>query len=347
MPTFLWLALRRCTLLLVGFVMLSACEPKQTPMVAETDDEAADFGRTALINAIVKLSESPTSADAYLAFAHRVDELMPLFNRDVKREAELRLCVLAIGPLEAQLEKPQSEQMQMLALTVWPTVLQLPVREKETVDEYILRLCKNELSIECHNVVPEYWPVVINARVWRTLKSRISVAYGRCHWCAKDPDFDDVLETSSESHAEVESLAKDAQSAGRPSAWPLAGKHAAPESSNRHLSFGRKGWVTVQDERPLAGNWRVALAQMRKPGDRVGIHIEPGKSVELLLEVIGEVKAAGYEQMALTTRKREFPYDSMEYSLQVGRKGFEDLGVHKTDTIQVLVEALDYLASKK
>jgi hypothetical protein len=76
-----------------------ACDSKQTPLVAETDDEAADFGRSALRKAVVALAETPTNPKAYEKFADRVRELMPLFSRTVKREAELRLCTLAIAPL--------------------------------------------------------------------------------------------------------------------------------------------------------------------------------------------------------------------------------------------------------
>ncbi len=323
-----------------------ACDANRTPMVAETDEESADFGRTALIEAIVKLSEAPTSPEAFQSFALRVDELMPLFNRDVKREAELRVCVLAIGPLQHQLDEPQSDQMQAFALTVWPSVLQIATRESESVSDYIRRLCDNELEIECNNIVPEYWPHIINARVWRTLKSRINVAYARCHWCEQDPDFAGVLETSRKSHQKVELMAKDAQSVGRPSRWPVAGKHASAKSSVRSLAFRKHGWVTVQKEEPQGGDWRSALSSSYKEGDALGVQIAPGQTVETLLGVLADVGRAGYQKVLLAARKRSFPYESMEYELRPGADGFASLGVRKQDTIQVLVQALDYQASK-
>jgi hypothetical protein len=334
-------------LALAALAVASGCDSSRTPMVAETDDIAADFGRSALIEAVVILSKSPKSPEAFLTFTKRVDELTPFFSRAMKREAELRVCVLAIGPLQANFDAPPVEQMENLGVTVWPAVLQIPVQEGETSSDYVARLCEGELAVECHNVVPEFWPFILNARVWRTLKSRINVAYDRCQWCADDPDFGKILETSRTSHQIVESLAKDARAVGNPRHWPTAGKFASPKSSNVALSFAKEGWVTVQNRRPEDGDWRSALVKVRQDGARISIHVTPEKEVQTLLDVIVEARAAGFKEATLATRKRPFPYELMEYSIRVDRVSFQDLGVRPSDTVQVLVQALDYRVSKK
>ncbi len=325
----------------------AGCDSKRTPMVAETDDVSADFGRTALMEAVVTLSKSPDSPEDFLVFTKRVEELTPFFSRDLAREAEMRVSVLAIGPLHARFDEPQAEQMEILGATVWPAVLQIPANKGESSAQYVARLCEGELAVECHNLVPEFWPVVLNARVWRTLKSRINVAYDRCQWCADDPGFEKIREICRQSHHDVEELARDAHAVGSPRHWPSAGKFASPNRSTVVLSFGNDGHVSVQGRHPADGDWRAALAAERKSGDRVGIHLTPDKKVEELLEVIAEVRARGFKEAALTTRRRPFPYETMEYALRMETVSFRDLGVRPGDTIQVLVQALDYQASKR
>jgi hypothetical protein len=334
-------------LLFCASLLVTACESNRVPIVAETDDEAADFGRGALIEAVVTLSKKPNDAKLYQSFAARVEELTPLFNREVKREAELRLVVLAVAPLRAGFNKPQQEQMETLATTVWPSILKFPLRDGEDAQEYAERLCLSQLALVCNNVVPEYWPVILNAKVWRTLKSRLDVAYDRCRWCADDPSFEGVLADARESHLKIEMLAKDAQQVGRPSAWPNAGKNASPLATDFIVSFGRDGWVTIKDRTAPGGNWRQMIKNMRESNDLLGLHLGPARSVGDLLAVLSDVNSAGYRDVALVTRQRAFPYNPKQYVLNAKTKSFRDLGVHDSDTIQILVQALDLLALKR
>ena len=186
-------AIPRVGALLLVLIGLSACDGKRVAIVDEKDDKAADFGRGALIDAVVRFSKTPDSPQAYLAFAARVEELMPIFNRDVRREAQLRLSVLAISPLQAAFDKPHAEQMELFGTTIWPSILGVDAEEGETASDYARGLCLRELALDCNDVVPEDWPVIINARVWRELNNRIGVGYDRCRWCQDDPNFDAIL----------------------------------------------------------------------------------------------------------------------------------------------------------
>lgn len=326
-------------------LLVAACESKRIGLVAETDDEGADFGRTALANAIVKLSERPQDASAYAAFAARIEEIRPVFNREVARQAELRLSVLAVAPLRAGLSQSHEEQMQQFATAVWPSVLQFPVEPGETVASYVLRLCSSKLALTCNNVVPEYWPVILNAQVWRTLKSRVDVAYDRCQWCEDDPSFRGIMDSIRDAHLRLEEAAQVAQEEGQPRDWPKAGRHASELSSDLIVTFGADGLVRVRGENVEGGNWRQTIADARASEDLVALHFRPERMVSELLRVLGDLKAAGFQRVALVVRENSFPYQPKQYELRAQKKSYLDLGVHDSDSIQVLVQSLDLRAA--
>jgi hypothetical protein len=324
-----------------------ACESNRIKVVAETDDEAADFGRTALMDAIVKLSEQPKSAEAYAAFAGRVRALEPLFNREMAREAELRLSVLAIGPLRAKLELSHEQQMQALATTVWPALLNVPAEPDESVESYVHRLCSSELALSCNNVVPEYWPVILNARVWRSLKSRVDVAYDRCEWCEDDPSFPAIMSDVRDSHLSIELEAQAAQELGKPSAWARAGRHASPLATDLIVSFGDDGHVHVKNRPLIGGDWRQAISDLYESNKILGLHLRPERMIGDLLQVLGDARTAGYSRVALIVREGHFPYRIRQYEISAAIKSYRDLGMQNSDSIQILVQSLDLAASKK
>lgn len=330
----------------IVLALATACESKQIRLVAETDDEGADFGRTALVNAIVKLSERPQDASAYAAFAARIEEIRPLFNREIAKEAELRLNVLAVAPLSAGLTQSHEKQMEQFATAVWPTILSFPLEPGETVSSYVLRLCSTKLALTCNNVVPEYWPVILNAQVWRTLKSRVDVAYDRCQWCEDDPSFGGIMDGIREAHLRMEEAAQVAQEEGQPRDWPKAGRHASELSSDLIVTFGTDGLVRVRGENVQGGNWRQVIADARANQDLVALHFRPERMVSELLRVLGDAKAAGFERVALVVRENGFPYEHRQYELSSQTKNYIELGVHDSDSIQVLVQSLDIRASK-
>lgn len=322
-----------------------ACESKQIPLVAETDDEAADFGRSALRKAVATLSETPTSPKAYEKFADRVRELMPLFSRTVKREAELRLCTLAIAPLEAGLSQTPEQQMQTFATTVWPSVLEFPKRKGETIHDYVGRLCASEFALHCNNVIPERWPAILNARVWRALKSRVELAYSRCRWCEGDKTFADLVQRSHDIHLRLELVARRAIEGGTPGDWPVAGNHATPLGDETVISFEAGGVVTVGGRTVDDGDWRGAIHDIRGDKTRVALHVKPERLVADLLEVLKDIRSAGYSELALVARRKEFPYEAVSYIVSTRVTKSKHWQVHNGDTIQILIQALDHRAA--
>lgn len=333
-------------LTLAASAAIVACESKRISLVAETDDEGADFGRTALSNAIVALSEKPRDPGAYRILAQRIEEIRPLFNRQVEKEAELRLSVLAVAPLKSGLMAPFPEQMQRFATTVWPSVLRFPTEQGEDVDAYVLRLCTTELALTCNNVVPEYWPVILNARVWRMLKSQVDVAYDRCQWCEDDPSFPDIMDNIRQAHLRLEQEAHDGQDKGQPSSWPMAGANASDLGTELIVAFGTDGLVRVSGEKVPDGDWRATIATARAKEELLGVHIRPERMVSELLEFLADAKQAGFSRVALVARNRRFPYQAKQYELRSQTTSFRDLRVQRSDSVQVLVQALDRRAGK-
>ncbi len=334
-------------LVLLTFILIvGACDAQRLELVAETDDEAAGFGRSALREAMVLLSKSPESPQAYEIFATRVEELMPLFSRKVKKDAELRLCTLAIAPLEAGLALSQEEQMKAFATTVWPSILEFPKLRSETADDYIRRLCASDFALDCNNVVPERWPAVLNAKVWRALKSRVEVAYGRCHWCDETSSYTALIQRTHDIHLRMELAARKATFGGTPGDWPIAGAHAAPLTDELVVSFEAGGVVTVGGQFSVAGDWRSEIREVDGEMPRIALHMRPERLVAEFLEALRDIRVAGHSTVALVARRKEFPYEAMHYLVDTRVKNSKALGVRNGDTIQILVQALEFRDSR-
>lgn len=332
------------TLAIALVFLFTACESTKIESVAESDDEAADFGQSALREAMVELAKTPTSAEAYRKFAVRVDELMPYFSRTLKREAELRLSTLAVAPLESGLSLSPEAQMKAFATTVWPTILDFPTLPHETTQDYVKRLCSSEFALDCQNVVPERWPAVLNAKVWRVLKSRVGVALGRCQWCDEDTSFVDLVERSRTNHRRLELVARRAIEGGTPGDWPVAGPYAEPLEDLVVVSFEDDGEVTVGGRSAPGGDWRGEIRSIRGERTTVGLHLTPSRLVAEFIEIVGALRAAGYRNVALTVRHRNFPFELAAYTIDTAIRSAEELDVHNGDTIQILVQALDHQA---
>ena len=59
------------------------------------------------------------------------------------------------------------------------------------------------------------------------------------------------------------------------------------------------------------------------------------------------MRLAGYSEVALVTRRKEFPYQAVAYTIDARVKRSGQLNVHNGDTIQILVQALDHRVSIK
>ena len=329
----------RC-LLVVGLAFAAACQQRAIDVVSNETDRTGDYGRHALRASVQKFRSAPRSPEAFRAMAVEIDRLRPSFNQDAADEAERNLVFLALGPMAAQLEKPFEEQMNALALTVWPTALHVVPKQGETPRSYLERACAGALASECKYVVPEYWSLVLTARVWRRMKNRAREAYNECRPCKQDPTYAALLEEYDQHDSRLTRLASDQKGRVERDAWPEAGDNAAEWSAAPVLDL-----VTDPPRfmgEPIDGNWRERVRASRRGNGKhtvLGVHLKPRTEVRHLRAVLQAAGAAGYRSVALQARGSDFPYPMREYRLSI--RGGRPVDVRDVDTIQYLVRTLD------
>src|SRR5262245_50557298 len=85
--------------------------------------ETGDYNHGALLVAVDKFVAAGRTPEAYAELSQTVFALRPGMDRSVARDAELKLMVLALAPVQAVQARPMTDQVDALALTVWPTLL--------------------------------------------------------------------------------------------------------------------------------------------------------------------------------------------------------------------------------
>jgi hypothetical protein len=328
---------------LAAALCAAACQQQQIDVVVKNEDLTGGYGRQSLRVAVEKFRAAPTSPEAYRALAVEVERLRPAFNRDVSEEAERHLVFLALGPMSAQFDKPFEEQTRVLALTVWPTALHVEPKSGEAAMAYLERACAGPLAAECKYVVPEYWPLILSARVWRRMKNRAREAYGECRPCAQEPSYAALLEEYDQHDSRLTQRANAEEDRAARDAWPEAGTNAASWSGAPVLDL-------VPDPphlagEPIEGDWRRRLRAAPR-AEVLGLHLKPRSEVRHLRDVLRAAAAAGYRTVALQARRREFPYPLTEYRLATRGGTGKPIDIRDVDTIQFLVRTLDTAAAR-
>jgi hypothetical protein len=331
---------RRLFLALALSLAVGACQQRQIEVIKKNGDRTGDYGRQAVRAAVQKFRSAPRSPQAYRALAVEIERQRPAFNRDVSDEAERVLVFLALEPMAAQLDLPFEEQMQSLALTVWPTALRVTPRADETPRAYLQRACAEQLAAECKYVVPEYWPLVLTARVWQRMKNRARDAYSECRPCKQEPSYAALLERYDQHANRVTRVFNENKARVERDAWPEAGVNAEPWSGAPVLDLLPDPPHFMGE--PIEGSWSQRVRASRKNGGKVlAVHLKPRTEVRHLRGVLRVAAAAGYRTVALQARQRRYPYELREYRLAARGKAGRPVEASDTDTIQFLVRTLD------
>ena len=180
---------------LLAVVLIAACGHNQIEVSGTTPEPSRDALFTA-IDAFVEAGRTPV---AYGELARAVAALRPGASRAVAGEAELRLIVLALGPVRAMQGRPVADQIDLLALTVWPTLLAPPIdvdsqhelapKAGEDPGRYLRRLCGGPLAASCEHAVPELQGPIVYALALHRASTRARDAIDRCLSCSSDPDW--------------------------------------------------------------------------------------------------------------------------------------------------------------
>src|SRR5215470_418055 len=83
----------------------------------------ADYNHGPLLAAVDKFVAAGRTPEAYAELSRSVLALRPGMDRSVAQEAELKLIVLALAPVQSVRGKSMTEQIDALATTVWPALL--------------------------------------------------------------------------------------------------------------------------------------------------------------------------------------------------------------------------------
>jgi hypothetical protein len=305
------------------------------------------YGHKELLAAVERFAATERTPADYRALAVEVERLTPQFNALVAGEASRNLAFLALEPLDAHFDAPPAQQLEALALTVWPTAFGVSPAPDEDAWTYSERLCAGPLSEQCKQIVPEHRGLVLSQLVWGHFKERARSALHECKACDGDPRYPESLARFEQRETELGARAGKITRRAHPKHWPIAGANAAP--------WSRPPVVTVRDDgtarldaqpdnqseaRELpAGDWSQVLAQARADSDTLGVWIGPNGDLGRLRHLGKAARSAGFRHIAIQARAPHYPYELREYRVALARR--TTLPLRDGASVQLLISALD------
>lgn len=331
-------------------------------------DPNSDYNQHALQTAIDEFVANGRTAQAYADLTKTVMKLRPGMDRTVADEAELKLIVLALHPIQAAQAKPMAEQIETLALTVWPTLLAPAITADavmikrdpkaalllpqggEDARQYLQRLCGGPLAGDCKQIVPEYQGEVVAALATHRAMERVRNAVSSCVMCGAEPGWHEAVR-SWESLDRLSAAAEhDVERKADPDNWPIAGSAAAtgdaiedPTALWREAEINPSGEVVIGGQR-YTGEARIeALRDLRSDSDTIALHLRPETTLAQVKGVIADVRKSGASKVAIVARAPQYPWERRIYWLSDGGK--TRLNLRPTDSLQLLLHTIDHVAA--
>lgn len=349
---------------LVACIALAACGEKPIAVREGTD---ADYNQSALRQAVDKFVVAKRTPEAFAQFAKTVNELRSGMDHTVAKNAELRLIVLALVPMEAMKLRTMPEQTAALALTVWPTLLQPPIAADEVLiqrdpkatllapqaDEdanaYLRRLCGGPLASECKQVVPEMQGSIVSALVIRKGMERVRNAVNECKYCNSEAGWHDAVrgweELDRNAHGQLYELERKAS----PDNWPIAGSAAEDGSTLtdvtalwREAEINAIGEVVIGGQRYLGDARIAALRELRADSETITLHLRPEITLGQVKGLLADAKKSGASKVAVVARAPDYPWQRKIYWLS--EAGATRVHLRMTDSLQLLLHTLDYVS---
>jgi hypothetical protein len=345
----------------LSLVLVASCGQDK---IEVREGATADYNHNALVTAVDKFVAAGRTPEAYAELAHAVTALRPGMDRAVAREAELKLVVLALAPIRSVAARPFPEQVNALALTVWPTLLAPPIEEDkllvvrdpkapelipkpgEDPPTYLQRLCGGPLAADCKHVVPEYQGPVINALAIRRGTERARKAVTECQPCTgegADPGWHEaVLGWESLDRAAAETIV-DTERVADPDTWPLAGAASEDDPSLPEAELSPRGDVIVGGHSYGPNQLRIdVLRELRGNADVIALHLHPDTTLAQAKGILLDARKAGISRVAVIAREPVYPYHRRAYWIATGFGLRANL--RPTDSLQLLLHAIDEVA---
>ncbi len=354
-------------LLALSLVLLTAACGKERIKVTK-GDKASDYNERALQAAIDEFVANGRSAQAYADLSKETIALRSGMDRTVADQTELKLVVLALPPMQAAQAKPMAEQVETLALTVWPTLLMpaftadevlirrdptatlLMPQAGEDARAYVQRLCGGPLASDCKQIVPEFQGEVIASIATHRAMERVRNAVASCVMCATEPGWHEAVRAWESLDRIAAAAERDVVRRAHPDNWPIAGSAAEtgtamedPTALWREAEINAIGEVVIGGQR-YTGDARIeALRDLRSDSDTIALHLRPELSLAQVKGIISDAKKSGAMKVAIVARASQYPWERKVYWLS--EAGRTRVNLRPTDSLQLLLHTIDHVAA--
>lgn len=350
--------------LILALTLAAACGEDR---VEFSKVRAGDYNQASLETAVAKFVTDGRTPQAFGDLSRTVLTLRSGMDRSVGKQAELKLMVLALGPLQAVQAKPMAEQVEALALTVWPTLLSPAIEADEVLlkrdpqaallqpraDEdprtYLQRLCGGPLAGQCKQAVPEHQGSIVAALAIRRGMERARNAVSDCVMCASEPGWHDAVRGWESLDRAAHAWLPDVERRARPDNWPIAGNASESGATSadvtavwREAEVNDVGEVVIGGQRYLGPERVAALRDLRGDSDAIALHLRPELSLAQVKGVLADAAKSGARKVAVVARAPEYPWARRIYWLALD--GATRVGLRPTDSLQLLLHTLDHVA---
>lgn len=360
------LARRLALTLAIGLASTTAA-CSQDRIEVSAGSTSSDYNQRAFQAAIDEFVANGRTPQAYADLTKATLALRSGMDRTVADEAELKLVVLALAPIQATAAKPMPEQIDLLGLTVWPTLLAPAIvadavvikrdpkaalllpQASEDAHQYLERLCGGPLASECKQVVPEYQGEVVAALATHRAMERVRNAVASCVMCSAEPGWHEAVRTWESLDRLAGAARHEVERKAEPANWPIAGSSSEagsamqdPTALWREAEISTSGEVVIGGQR-YTGTARIdALRDLRAESETIALHLRPDLSLAQVKGIIADAKKSGASKIAVVARAAQYPWERRIYWLSDA--GSTRVNLRPTDSLQLLLHTLDHVA---
>lgn len=346
------------------FIVIVACGQER---IAVTQDETNDYNHGEVQAAVDKFVAAKRTPEAYSELANTIFALRPGMDRATAEEAEMKLTVLALGPIKSFSQQPMDEQIDHLALTVWPALLAKEIEADEIIRKrddmttaeilpakgeapraYLQRLCGKVLAADCKQIVPEFQGHAVAKLAIGRATERARVAVADCVMCSAEPGWAEAIREWETLDREASSGISEIERKADPANWPIAGDQLASVSGDASepdpglpiAEINTTGEVIIAGQRYGAKERIGALAELGKGQPAIALHLRPDVSLATVKGILSDATKARAKKVAVIARGAYYPWERRIY--WISEKTGARPGLRATDTLQLLLHSIDH-----